>query len=287
MYRAAVILLLVGLGCLFRAGVAPAQLSSAGAGCAVKCSSGGGAAWTPATEGANLLAWWKSTAGVTGTSPITAWADQSGNGYTLSPEVSNCTGTGTNVILGATSFNTSHPGLTVDASIAGQCLAPAGAITVNSTNFSVFMSVAPWTTTHGTINGGRLLSVCGTGQANDYDNTSSFVVQINTSGSIQSFGNSGALSETASIADGSAHTFGLVFNGTNVSTYLDGTIVGSAQAWTGAIGGASGATIGFLNGGCSGVIGFYVGAVVAELTLYKSVVSVSNYASYATTTWGL
>lgn len=262
-------------------------LTGAGRGApGVGSSGGGGGTWTPATEAPNLLTWWKTTAGITGSPTLTSWADQSGGGYTLTPSVSNCTGSGTNVLFSLTSFNT-RAGLTSDASIAGQCLRPSGPITVNSTNFSLFMTVAPWTATHGTINGGRLLSVCGTGQTNDYDNNSSFLVEINTAGSIQSFGNSGALSQTASIADGSYHTFGVVFNGTNVSTYLDGAIVGSAQAWTGAIGGASGASVGILNSGCSGAAGFYVGAGLAEVTLYKSVVSPSNYSTYALSTWGV
>lgn len=41
------------------------------------------AAWTPASLGADLVAWYKADAGVTGSSPVTAWADQSGNGHNL------------------------------------------------------------------------------------------------------------------------------------------------------------------------------------------------------------
>jgi hypothetical protein len=39
-----------------------------------------GGAWTPASLGANLIAWYKADTGVTGTATVTAWADQSGNG---------------------------------------------------------------------------------------------------------------------------------------------------------------------------------------------------------------
>ena len=60
-----------------------AQLTMTGVGGG---SSGGGGAcsgWTPATP-SGLVAWYKADAGVTG-NPVTAWADQSGNGYTMNP----------------------------------------------------------------------------------------------------------------------------------------------------------------------------------------------------------
>lgn len=44
------------------------------------------AAWAPTDLGANLVAWYKADTGVTGTSPVTAWADQSGNGNNLAVE---------------------------------------------------------------------------------------------------------------------------------------------------------------------------------------------------------
>jgi len=45
----------------------------------------GGAAWTPASLGANLIGWYKADTGITifSTSSVLAWADQSGNGYNL------------------------------------------------------------------------------------------------------------------------------------------------------------------------------------------------------------
>lgn len=41
------------------------------------------AAWTPASLGADLVAWYRADLGVTGSAPVTAWADQSGNGHNL------------------------------------------------------------------------------------------------------------------------------------------------------------------------------------------------------------
>jgi hypothetical protein len=54
---------------------------------------------TPATIfGANLMAWYKADAGVTGTNPITAWADQSGNGRNMSVSFGG-------PVFGSTKFN--------------------------------------------------------------------------------------------------------------------------------------------------------------------------------------
>jgi hypothetical protein len=45
---------------------------------------GGCSGWTPATP-SGLVGWYKADVGTTGTAPVTAWADQSGNGYTMNP----------------------------------------------------------------------------------------------------------------------------------------------------------------------------------------------------------
>jgi hypothetical protein len=45
---------------------------------------GGCSGWTPATP-SGLVGWYKADAGTTGTAPVTAWADQSGNGNTMAP----------------------------------------------------------------------------------------------------------------------------------------------------------------------------------------------------------
>jgi hypothetical protein len=52
---------------------------------ALASGAGGAGGWTPATLGAALVGWYKADAGVTGTSPVTVWADQSGNGQNMFP----------------------------------------------------------------------------------------------------------------------------------------------------------------------------------------------------------
>lgn len=258
----------------------------------------GGVAWTPATEGANLVGWWKTTAGVTpGTngSSTTSWADQSGNGNGLTGYSSNsfnCTASGTthtSLIYGTSSFNTSYPGITQDLSVQADCFQTTSTITgINTATFSAFVTSAPYTSTHGTgADNGRVISVCSSGNvSNDYDNANSFVIYHASGGNtINLYGNNAARGSAFTTTDGAVHTWGAIFDGANVTFYVDGAAQGSASAWVTNIGDSGGITVAFF-APCVGAPGSSGAGIMAEGVIFKNAINPANYHTYAQSTWG-
>jgi hypothetical protein len=65
------------------------------------------AVWTPSSLGADLLAWYRADTSVTGSSPVTAWGDATGNG-------NNLVAGGTPVLNAADADFNGQPSITLD-----------------------------------------------------------------------------------------------------------------------------------------------------------------------------
>lgn len=236
----------------------------------------GGAAWDPSQD-ANLKGWWKSTAGVTSSSGVVStWADQSGNGNTL-------TAGSNQVLLNATSFN-GHPGLGVSFLFGGDVMLKSGFV-FNSATCSWFASFMVDTSSGN--NFGRLLSFKAVGNTNDWDNNPSFEVDTGpTHTNVQATSNAGVSSTIGtpfSPTTLTPMTAGVVFDGTNATFYINGTAQGSTMAHSVNLGGGSGVDYRIFDDAFSD----FSAATFAEHLVSTSVLSATNYQNYAHTTWGI
>ena len=157
---------------------------------------------------------------ITGTSPVTAWRDKSGNG-------NNGTASGSPVVL-ANSINGSYPSIYFDgaSSIAGA--------TVNSgTTLTAFCILQ---TTDANLNtNGRLLSLSAPGR-NDYDNVQSCIPYDQFNGAIinTNRGNTGSVGVLYNVPVGTSALLATIFDGnTSNIFYANGSLqfTSTAASW--------------------------------------------------------
>jgi hypothetical protein len=177
----------------------------------VSASVGGGGSTFPVLSG-TVLARYSAKAGVgLSGSNVTSWSDQSGNGKTLTG-VANPT-------YSVTGFNTSYPGITTSGgSNSGSYLVTAnraiatGGVTA-MTFWMVFKPIGE------DLNDRYLSTVATAVNSNDFQGNGSAVPFIRLAGGIGAFANS---STTAfAVADGTNSRVAMVFNGVNITSYLN------------------------------------------------------------------
>lgn len=230
----------------------------------------GGGGWTPASEGASLIAWWNGSHGVTTSgSNFVSWADQSGNSNTLTP-----VGSGAN-IKPSGSFGTWTGGPGVEVYVPNGVDLLTANIPINTATFSFWATIVP--DNADSQGGGRLLSILASGQTHDYDNTGSLQFTRQNSTTVSAGSNFAALGGTITTTDFSPCTIGLVLDGTNAKTYFNNTLAGSTS-WSNTLGG-SGSTLFRLFGDYAGSevwAGVYLDAAI-----FSDVVTAANYQTYS------
>lgn len=179
------------------------------------------APFTPASL-SGLIGWWKSDTGVfkdAGVTPaangdtVNQWNDQSGNGNNLKPQVTEAIGPifNTSILNGLPALTfvfTSHMTLGL------------ASVSLGGTTASAFMvaKVAPTSASDG-----RLLVFQATGQANDFDNTSSALfLDAQSTTAVRAFRNNGSLSN-GTIVNNVFLQLGSIYDGANNTVYLGGT----------------------------------------------------------------
>ena len=239
----------------------------------------GAGAWSP-SDLSGLLAWYDASDSgsltLTG-SLVDQWNDLSGNG-------NHFTASGTaRPTYGATSFNTSKPGITFDG---GDAISKATSSYGGGTVLSAFVVGTYANNAGGAYD--RMLSY--SMGSNDYSNANSaaFLLQDNTNLAIQGFRGNAAKSTSAALTAGTAYRFGSVFDGTNHTIYINNS-ASSAVSSTGTF-------------GANGLISFgaeppaltaatWTG-IVAEIILCTDDLTAGSTArsdmdNYFTTRWGL
>jgi hypothetical protein len=239
---------------------------------------GGPPAWTPADLGADLVGWYDASDSGTLTlsgSEVTQWDDKSGGGYDLSQGTS-----ARRPIYGATSFNSSYPGLTFNtSSLATGVGAFAGFNTI--TSFSVFFVC---TVTSGIAGGGRLISLS---RNNDFDYTDARDFMIYWSGgtyTITTYRAAGLSSISMSADNPSA--VGSICDGVNNTMYIDNS-AGSPVGVTATVGDGSDT---LRIGEAVMLSSEYWKGVISEVVLVKKALDSterSDLQSYFAAKWGL
>lgn len=174
--------------------------------------------WTPASLGADLVAWYKADAGLTlsGTD-VTSWADQSGNGVTLTPS-----GTGV-ITYNATGFN-SLPTLEFPGGGSGavRLVSDATALAMDADTSSWFMV--------GRKNAGGadfqgFLGFVGNGQTQSDNNTASVsALALDGSNDLTTWYNGAAEGVATAFAVDTNYRIGAVFDGTDEKMYLNNNL---------------------------------------------------------------
>ena len=242
------------------------NLMTTGAGFA-GCSGGG---FTPAKL-SNLIAWWKADAGISnaGLSNMT-WADQSGNGYTLSiqqgqPTVTSSCQNGLPCVVSSAGSNS---GFNI-------MITSANAVSLGGASLCAYASVLD----AGTGNG-YLQSFVASGDTFPDRTTTSSLFRNNASiwFNIRNFVTDGFSSSYAANTWQQVYS---VFDGTNANIYV-GNVVGTSTGETNTFG-ATG-TVGVM--GDKNATGNYVGEV-GEIVLQKGCTSTdrSNMQTYFHTRW--
>lgn len=204
----------------------------------------GAAANTPATIfGANLIAWYKADTGVytdagcsspaSNGNSILCWKDQSANALNL--KLVNVAPT-----LNTTGYN-SLPSLTWVVSSTEMGIGSTTSLLASATTVSAFV-VGSLTASFGSgggvyiTGGGGTTASCGTGNVEMQTSTGSST----SLAACASFGNYG----TATIVNGTHYRIGTIFDGTNVTTYLNNVSSGGPTS-QGGFTFPSPATVGF------------------------------------------
>jgi hypothetical protein len=266
-------LLTLALLCVALAVPAGAQLALTGAGLAVP-SSGGGSGWTPATEGANLIADWKAENAVSAGGHVLYLADSSGNSNTIAP-VST-----TVMTYSATSFN-GDPGISNPSGGSGTGLQNyTAAIPFNSSTITVMVIISPNFTSTDDPTYGQIGSLIGNGQSSWSNNNSSINYGF-TYGSP----NTMSCGSNASSANVNVTTGYQVLicqgNGTTFYSCTDTTCGSGSQGGTGPFG-ATTFPIGnfqLLQGGNY----YFVWGIISEIALFSSAPTPANMYAYAKT----
>lgn len=251
---------------------------------------GGAAAWTPASLGANLTAWYLADTGVykdagstlaANNETVQQWNDQSGNAHHLSQATSGNRPT----YKTASDYNT-QKGIDFVAASSNFMTTPSQVIPSNNTTISAFIVGRMRT---GTSNYGRALSwtTSASLSIDDYANTTSAALILRDAGvnGFSTYFNGGAL-QIQSISLATNYRLGVIFDGSNAKTYING----SGSAGTGAVPnfGANGALRAggeFSGGGAPS--SFWDGPILEVVIAKTSIASdVSNIETYFTNKWG-
>ncbi len=158
------------------------------------------------TDIANLLGWWKADTGVTG-SPVTAVADQSGNGFNLG-------NTGT-VPFNATGFN-GFPAF--DYAVANNAALSVSSFDLGTSNLVSVFVVGQMKT--GTASSGGL--VCyGVGATNDYDTAgnAALITRSGASNVVETFAQGQRATGNTSLATN--YRIGVIYDGTQPKMYIN------------------------------------------------------------------
>lgn len=236
----------------------------------------------------NLIGWYKADVGITGTSSITAIADQSGNGNNLSVHNINSgvialNSTGYTGSLGskpAIMFDNSGSGSSTNAAFASGT--STGTITLPATNVWTAWAIGQDTTLSATF--GALLSF-GVGAGSDGTSTSlpRFIGNDSTTSILSGIGNVFAI---GTVSKGVNHTFISTNDGTTVTFYVDGTSIA-----TGTVTPAMATPTNLILGSdWNGALGFncWDGAICeVGVAVSYSASNVSNLHSYLVGKWGL
>lgn len=215
-------------------------------------------AWTPASL-SGLTAWYKGDAGVTddGSGNVTAWADQSGNGYTLSPPVTFKPTTGVDTINGINALKF--------VSASSQALKNASFATLSS----------PYTI-YGVAN---------------YSGTNVRTLVSGNGINVQARVDSGVplMYAGAPISGGSVntsnHQYVYVFNGASSACYVDGTSVMSGNPGTNSL--QSNLWVGARGNGTDG--DFFWNGDIGEIVVQSGAASSTDRSNWNTycARWGL
>ena len=202
-------------------------------------SGGGGATSTCATiiaQVSNITGCWNADEGVTKTgSNVTAWTDQTTNGYVLGL---NAAGTNTgpvSPVFNSSSYN-SRAGITCTAASREYLATTVNAIAGSGTATSFFIAAAP---TASTQNNGRVLSFVADLDGSDFSGTNSMVVlgESTTTTTFESLNNLTVLS-TATITFSTPTRFGIVNDNTTNNTIYVNNVAGTPAPFTTTLGNA-------------------------------------------------
>lgn len=239
-------------------------------------SAGAPPAWTPASEGSNLIIWLKAEAGRTlGTgSNVVTWASQT-------PATNNFTSAdSTDVTYNATGFN-GGPGIVI-AGTTNRLVNTS--VSLNSATYSLFIVFNASTLAAANE---RLWSLLGSGKTNDYGNNASFVIAQNSAtGGLYAYGNNAYMGSTAAQAGPAEATnswLSVICNGTTVSFYIANASCGTATAWTTPLGNTTAA----IRLGCDQSNGVMWKGTYAEVGFSISAINQTDLASYISGKYGL
>lgn len=225
---------------------------------------------------------WRADKGVTQSSGVTGWADQSTQGNNLSV----LGGSQTNPAFSATGFNSSHPAIIMgDGGTAGLSVT----FVLNSTTLSIFVLLQ--LASGNTQNNGRFCSLLGANTGHDYDQTNSVEFdqgsppgEFNVTQNLGQQGNGG--SAGPSLTGNGLYLLGATFDGTNANRWSAGAVVGSATSNTNTFGAsspASGWYVGSATGGSAG------GAALAFIGITERAMNTTdwgNLKSWSNSNWG-
>ncbi len=232
------------------------------------------ASWTPASLGSALKFWVKLTDGVTG-DPISALADQSGNGINLSQA------SGPNQPdYQATGFNSSYPTAVYTASQQHALDSASNALAFGVATMSVFVVGTMTTSTQAY---GRIVSF-NTGSG-DNGATSAFCITRNNVADELLFFSNGSIKFTLPITAAANSRFGWVCSGSAVAGYLNGSASGTAGAAMSNTLGTGALTIGNENGGPTGWDGKVCEVLITNTAVDAT--TITNMDNYFKSKWGL
>lgn len=184
----------------------------------VVMASASSVAWTPASLGAALVAYWDADVGVSlsGSSVLT-WTDQSSNAYILGLNTAFSEPAPTSPTFGAASFG-GKAGLTF-AQASGNYLATTlGAVSAIGTTHSWFVAASM---NSATIGFGRIIS-CAKNSFADYSNANSIAAILrDTTNNALAFYSNGTKGTAYSVSLATRSRFGVVFDGVNGTPYLN------------------------------------------------------------------
>ena len=229
------------------------------------------ALWLPSNAATLLAGWWKADAGVTadGSGYVASWADQSGNSNTA------LQGTQQNKPKRETGVVNSLPALDFDGTASFLSVADANTLDLNATGCSLFViaSLDTYGAATGTVRKGAFVEKAGVAGIS-YSLETRDEVGENPPAVLAGLAyQNGAVSRSSSnVVALSRFTILSVVAGANSPTgaglYVDGTLRGSVSGSVGADN-ANALIIG-------GAAGRWVNGRVAEIVLYKGVLSVAD-----------
>jgi hypothetical protein len=242
--------------------------------------------WSPADLGADLLAWYVADQGVyvdagttlaTDGQTVRQWNDQSGNGYHLLQADSGLRPT----------FDTTgldgQPAVLFDAGTTTYMATATDSVAMGSVTTSSAFAVAQLNTA--SVSFGRLVTYTGTGEAQDYNNNGSAIYLLRNATNNQFCSHrNGNTYGTTNISLDTSYSMGSIWDGTNVTTYLD-NVAGTPAANTMTFVSPGRINVGADNGSLSAWEG-----PVSEVVITKTALDATarnNLLAYFQSKWGI